>query len=112
MNWKGEDRNERDRSLHFDSGRARPQDRAVHDDVQGLPGCGDGGASSENAGGRAEDRLPAGQGKQDPVCPCGAQLQDPEALRCGVPAGQDLTFRRDAAPKIPCAILAKQPCLF
>mgnify|MGYP005902358725 CR=1 FL=1 len=60
----------------------------------------------------AEDRLPAGQGKQDPVCPCGAQLQDPEALRCGVPAGQDLTFRRDAAPKIPCAILAKQPYLF
>ena len=63
-------------------------------------------------GGRAEDRLPAGQGKQDPVCPCGAQLQDPKALRCGVPAGQDLTFRRNAAPKIPCAILAKQPCLF
>jgi len=50
--------------------------------------------------------------KEDPVCPCGAQLQDPKALRCGVPVGQDLTFRRDAAPKIPCAILAKQPCLF
>ena len=46
--------------------------RALHDDVQGLPGCGDGGASSENAGGRAEGRLPAGQGKQDPVCPGGA----------------------------------------
>ena len=50
--------------------------------------------------------------EQDPVCPCGAQLQDPEALRCGVPAGQDLTFRRDAPLKIPCAILAKQPRLF
>ena len=66
----------------------------------------------EMLGGRAEDCLPAGQEKQDSVCPCGAQLLDPEALRCGVPAGQDLTFRSDAAPKIPCAILAKQPCLF
>ena len=78
---------------------------AVHAMIQRLE-------SSENAGGGAEGRLPAGQGKQDPVCPCGAQLQDPEALRCGVPAGQDLTFRRDAPLKIPCAILAKQPRLF
>ena len=77
-----------------------------------YPGCGVGAASSENAGGRTEDRLPAGQRKQDPICSCGAQLQDPEALRCGVPAGQDLTLRRDAPLKIPCAILAKQPGLF
>ena len=66
----------------------------------------------EMLGGRAEDCLPAGQGKQNPVCPCGAQLQDSKALRCGVPAGQDLTFRRDAAPKIPCAILAKHSRIF
>lgn len=61
LNWKGEDRNERDRSLHFDSGRARPQDGAVHDDVQGLPGCGIRRHSSGNAWHLPEECVSAGQ---------------------------------------------------